>query len=184
MKGKNLFNLLTIFLLLSCGDKRDKITGMGEVNRPPVKFNEELKLLADGKLYTSESIVKNHMGKKKIISIVDGVCMKCVLYELNEADKIFQKITKTNKLGQVIYILNVTPLDSAFFLRHLEPSIKVQGLLLWDNSYCFERTNDLLTANRNQRTFLLDERNNIILFGNPLYNPKLIEEYKKILEEN
>lgn len=123
------------------------------------------------------------MHKKKIVSIVDGVCMKCVINDLNQADILFREITKENILAQTIYVLNVPAADTIYFFRHFEPSIDVKGIILWDDAYTFETTNDLLTTDRNRRTFLLDKNNNIKFFGHPLYNSTIIEKYKSDLSE-
>ncbi|MCH7402746.1 hypothetical protein ACFOUP_05480 [Belliella kenyensis] len=168
------------FAMLACKRQNDKDTNSVSEDRS-VEFNESLLLMINGKLYDPDSVLINTIHKKKIVSIVDGVCMKCVINDLNQADLMFREITKENTLAQTIYVLNVPPADSAYFLRHFEPSIDVKGLMLWDHGYTFENTNDLLTADRNLRTFLLDENNFIKFFGHPLYNSKLIEKYKSEL---
>ncbi|MCH7399043.1 hypothetical protein MM236_13645 [Belliella sp. DSM 107340] len=165
------------FIFFACHRKNDKASDL-IIDRPAVEFNRNLKLLISGKLYDPDSILTQFMPKKKIISIVDGVCMKCVINDLNQADMLFREITEENTLAQTIYVLNVPPADSIYFLRHFEPSIDVKGIILWDDGYTFENSNDLLTADRNLRTFLLDGKNKIKFFGHPLYDPKLIEKYK------
>lgn len=174
---------MTILILLFACESKKGGTSLAVPERSAVNFNPELKYLFKGKLYAADSILSQIINKKKIVSIVDGVCMKCVINDLNQADSIFQKITKDNILAQTIYVLNVPPSDSAYFKRHIEPHIDVNGLVLWDEGYTFENTNELLTADRNLRTFLLDENNNIKFFGHPLYNPTLIEKYKNELND-
>ncbi|MCH7411055.1 hypothetical protein MM239_16740 [Belliella sp. DSM 111904] len=178
---KFLLLMVVISTCLVCNKKKENTTFLSEHDHPAVNFNQGLKLLIRGKLYDPDSILDQFIHKKKIVSIVDGVCMKCVINDLNQADLMFREITKENTLAQTIYVLNVPPADSAYFLRHFEPSIDVKGLILWDHGYTFENTNDLLTADRNLRTFLLDENNFIKFFGHPLYNSKLIEKYKSDL---
>ncbi len=173
------FFILPILLIFACEGKQNSPSNL-KIGRSAVQFNVGLRLLSNGMLVSVDSVLSTYKGKKKIVSIVDGICMKCVINDLNQADEVFQQITASKK---VIYILNVTSADSAYFIANLEPLIKVKGHILWDDSYSFENTNGLLSSDKNLRTFLLDEQNNIKLIGNPLYNPDLVERYKEAFEE-
>lgn len=181
--GKSLILIIILSTFLACNTKKEDTTSLIESYRPIVNFNQGLRSLKSGKLYDPDTILTQFMHKKKIVSIVDGVCMKCVINDLNQADLLLREITEENTLAQTIYILNVPPADSVYFLRHFEPAIDVQGIILWDNGYTFENTNDLPTADRNLRTFLLGTKNRIKFFGHPLYNPKLIEKYKSEIKK-
>ncbi|TAJ11014.1 hypothetical protein DMA11_18430 [Marinilabiliaceae bacterium JC017] len=66
---------------------------------------------------------------------------------------------------------------------HFEPIIRASGVVLWDDSYNFERHNALLTPDRNLRTFMVDKSNRIVQYGNPILNPEVLNEYKKKILE-
>ena len=55
--------------------------------------------------------------------------------------------------------------------------------VLLDTLREFEKLNPHLPKNRALHTFLLDENNNVILVGSPLYNKKIEEMFYKIVEE-
>ena len=121
--------------------------------------------------------------KTKIISIIDGNCMKCILNQLNKIDSTFNSIMLGDD-NLVIFILNVSKEDSVYFMRHLQPAIKATGIILWDNDFNFERQNHLFTPKVNLRTFMINNENKIIQYGNPIMNPDVIFEYQEKLEMN
>ena len=116
----------------------------------------------------------------KIISIIDGNCMKCIITQLNKLDSIFNDILHDKK-STLIFILNVHPDDSVFFMNNLQPAINASATILWDNNYNFERTNDLFTPDINLRTFMVNENNKIIQYGNPILHPNILSKYSEKL---
>lgn len=143
-----------------------------------ITFPDPLYLLENGKLLPIDSIKEEIAPKSKLISIVDGVCMKCIVGQLNNLDSLFNSIIIDQTSSIVVFILNVSPRDSAFFMKELLPYIHAKGILLWDNDYNFEKKNKLITRDINLRTFLVNDENRIILFGNPNYNPKILNTYQ------
>jgi len=130
----------------------------------------------DTTLYTLE-------GKLKVISIIDGICMTCIIEQLNKMDMIFSEIMKNKTNTQMVFILNVHSRDSSYFIHNLQPAIQAKGIILWDSNYNFETVNQLFTPDINSRTFLLDRENKIILYGNPIMKPELLIKYKEKLEQ-
>lgn len=124
----------------------------------------------------------NHLKQNKIISIIDATCVKCIYDQLNKMDSIFQTINHT-KNSLVIFILNVPASDSAYFILNIRPSIKAKGIILLDNRYAFEGRNNLFTTEASLRTFLTNNENKIILYGNPIANPALIPLYRNRMAE-
>ncbi|AFL82848.1 hypothetical protein Belba_0179 [Belliella baltica DSM 15883] len=176
-----LFFSLSIWV--SCSEKKNDSTYYKFDKYPRIEFNENLKLLIEGELCDFDFSNLTFLNKAKIISIVDGFCMKCVINEINQRDILLQEITKNDSLGQVIFIMNVSKEGSVMFLKHFEPLINVKGLILWDDEYNFENKNNLLTSDKKLRTFLIDHNNQIKIMGDPIYNTDLIKEYKMILQE-
>lgn len=130
-----------------------------------------------------DSFITKTKNKAKIISIIDGNCVKCIVMQMNKIDSIFNSIMH-NKSQSLIFVLNVNKEDSIFFMRNLQPIIDVKNTILWDNAFNFEFQNELLSYDLNDRIFMVNKENKIILVGNPLMYPDLILEYKEKLIED
>jgi len=146
-----------------------------------ISFSDKL-LVLNGKEFQSVDSFNNETeGKTKIISIVDGNCMKCVINQLNYIDSLFYSILNDSD-NILIFILNVNNRDSVYFMRNLQPAIKAKGTILWDNNYNFERENMLFTPELNLRTFMINSENKIIYYGSPVIDSNIIYEYQEKLE--
>ncbi len=140
-------------------------------------FPNSLLQLKNGKCVSLTTFRQDLKGKRKVVTIIDATCRKCIIGQLNKTDSLFGELLK-GTATQMVFVLNVNPADSLYFMTTLYPDVKAKGLLLWDNGYHFETDNDILTEHVTRRTFLLDENNKIIQVGNPLYNAKLLAKYK------
>ncbi len=79
--------------------------------------------------------------------------------------------------------INIIPICASCddtFIYALYKSNDINIPCIWDNRKEFEKYNTL-PNNPLYHTFLLDENNKILLMGTPLYNPKLWQNYKKII---
>jgi len=146
-------------------------------------FPNSLLKLNGTQFQRTDSFLSEIEDKLKIISIIDGNCMKCFVNQLNKIDSTFNSIMPGDD-NLVIFILNVSKEDSVYFMRHLQPAINATGIILWDNNYNFERQNSLFTPKMNLRTFMVNKKNKIIQYGNPIMNPDVIFEYQEKLEMN
>lgn len=172
-----------IICIHSCSSNRNEYTDhqfSDTLLLKEIHFPNSLRELRDGQLFDIEQLLYNLEDKRKVVSIIDANCMKCVISQLNVLDSIFKSIIISD--DAMIFILNVTPIDSAHFVNTLLPEIDAIGFLLWDNDYIFERENNLLTPDVNLRTFLLDTSNTIVLYGNPILYPDVIYDYKMKLQ--
>jgi hypothetical protein len=177
-----LFSIMFIFA--SCSDKHKKtnhIITSDTLLSKTIQFPGSLFILNRPNLQNIDSFILKTKGKTKIISIVDGTCMDCIINNLNKTDSIFNSIF-LNENDMMIFILNVSKRDSVFFARNLLPAIDADGIILWDNNYNFERQNKLFSSSMNLRTFMLNDKNQIIQYGNPILNPSVIIEYKEKLQ--
>ena len=190
MKKIGLYSLLVFFVIIvftSCkyqdsNNNNNNITTDTLLTKTIIFPNSLLKL--NGTQFQKIDSFKSEVEyKTKIISIVDGNCRKCIVNQLNNIDSIFNSILLDDD-NLLIFILNVNKEDSAFFMRNLRPEIKATGIILWDSNYNFERQNNLFTVNRNLRTFMINNENKIIQYGNPIMNPDVIFEYQEKLEMN
>lgn len=118
--------------------------------------------------------------KMKIISIIDAGCMKCIMNQLNKIDSTFNSIMFGDE-SILIHILNCSREDSIFFMNNLQPAINATGTILWDTDFYFEKQNHLFSSNINSRTFMVNNENEIIQYGNPLLKPDVIFKYQEKL---
>ena len=182
----NIFFILIISVFMSMGacSNREKKNGNNSADSlltKTISFPKTLLQLDENKIKKIDSFNAATKGKRKIISIIDGNCSKCIINQLNNIDSIFNKLIINKNSSELIFILNVQSKDSAYFMQNLRPLIDARGIILWDNNYNFERKNKLFTKNYNLRTFMTNPKNRIIQYGNPLMNPELIYEYKEKL---
>ena len=141
-----------------------------------IVFPSSLFQLQADELIPVDEVLKDIEGKTKIVSIIDGDCMKCIISNMNVQDSLFHTIILDSD-QQMIFILNVRPADSSYFMRNLQPAIRVQGIVLWDNDFNFEAVNALFTPDVNLRTFMVNSSDSLVMYGNPLINPDLLQEY-------
>lgn len=144
-----------------------------------IRLPEELCLLEGTRLFNSATCRVDLTQKKKVISIVDATCPTCILGQLNRTDSLFHTFLDSSQ-AVLLFVLNVNSEDSTSFMVSMQPLITAKGLIFWDSNYYFETLNDLFTPDLSRRTFLLDEENEIILVGNPLFDPKLLSNYKTL----
>jgi len=179
----NIILILFCFSLISCkvSDDGDNISHTTSWIGRKVEFPQEL-LLLNGTKFLPYKKLKNQLLKgETVVSIVDASCTSCILDHLNRTDSLFQHLR--DEEDNVIFILNVKRNDSASFMVSIRPFIKAKGYILWDSNYYFERSNDVITSSIINRTFLLNTYGEIILIGNPLYQPDLMDVYRKALKD-
>ncbi len=171
-----------IIIITSCKYQDNNTTNnisTDNLLKKTIVFPNSLLKLDGTQFQKIDSFISEIEDHVKIISIIDGSCIKCIVYQLNRIDSIFNCILPPVDDNILIFILNVHKEDSVYFMRYLQPSIKATGVILWDNNYNFERQNKLFTSNMNLRTFMINNENKIIQFGNPVMHPDLISEYQE-----
>ena len=146
-----------------------------------IVFPKSLFVLEGTESSKIDAFLKEIKGKSKIISIIDGTCIKCVINQLNCEDSVFNSIIDDSD-KQMIFILNVNKKDSVYFMRNIQSALNAKGVILWDNNYNFERKNKLFTPDLNLRTFMTNSENRIVYYGNPALYPELIYEYQEMFE--
>ena len=183
MKNNALYSLaifVLIVIIASCRHQHSNSnnTTLDTLLTKTIIFPNSLLKLNGTQFQKTDSFIFKTEDKTKIISIIDGNCMKCIVYQLNRIDSIFNSILLDDNDNVLIFILNVNEEDSAYFMRNIEPAIEATGVILWDNNYNFERQNNLFTTNLNLRTFMINDENRIIQYGNPIMHPCVISEYQ------
>lgn len=180
-----LFLSVLPFVFFSCvNTKKSDDGGIADtLLSKTIIFPNSLIQLNGAEFQNINSFTTQNSGKTKIISIIDGACMKCIINQMNKLDSVFSNILIDSD-NIMVFVLNVSKQDSTFFMRNLQPSINAKGFILWDNNFNFERENNLFTPDINLRTFMVNPENRIIQYGNPLMHPDVIWEYKAKLENN
>lgn len=166
----------------SCKNKNnDKSVTADTLLSKRISFPDNLFLLKNTQLIRPDSSILQINNRIKVISIIDGNCVKCIVMQLNKLDSLFKPLlSKTD--GVYITILNVHKQDSSYFMHNIQPLINSSGIILWDNNYNFESQNKLFTAHKNLRTFMVNTQNKIIQYGNPIMYPEILSEYRKKIE--
>jgi hypothetical protein len=80
---------------------------------------------------------------------------------------------------QMAYIVT-TPYPD-YFLKVFYPEIKHGGILLIDDSDSFHSLNNLKYSQAHLNTFLVDSTFSIMLQGDPLVMPGMLERYEKAI---
>ncbi len=170
---------LLIGIFASCNYERsNKNDALDPLLVKTISFPNSVLELSGNHLRKIDSFLVETKNQEKIISIIDGNCMKCIINQLNKIDSIFASIIPDDDV-LMLFVLNVHKEDSASFMLNMQPAIKAKGRILWDDAYNFELENDLLTTDLNKRTFMVNKDNKVIQFGNPIISPDAVFEYKK-----
>lgn len=88
---------LSIIFLAACKYQNRKESSIISRNlfTKKIFFPNCLLELKDHKFEKIDSFLYETKGKKKIISIIDGTCMKCIVNQLNKIDSAFNHIQAT-----------------------------------------------------------------------------------------
>lgn len=148
-----------------------------------ISFPRSLSPINNQTAYSLDSFMLDVNNKPKIVSIIDGTCSACIINFLNGFDHLVGSLLPADSNVELVFILNVSTADSAYFMRNMHPEINTRGKILWDNNFNFERENNLFTPDQSLRTFMVDKNNRIIIYGNPLMEPKLLAAYKEKIEQ-
>ena len=135
MKNNALYSLaifVLIVIIASCRHQHSNSnnTTLDTLLTKTIIFPNSLLKLNGTQFQKTDSFIFKTEDKTKIISIIDGNCMKCIVYQLNRIDSIFNSILLDDNDNVLIFILNVNEEDSAYFMRNIEPAIEATGVIL------------------------------------------------------
>ncbi|TAJ11006.1 hypothetical protein DMA11_18390 [Marinilabiliaceae bacterium JC017] len=151
----NWISLIMLLLLMSCGLEK---------STECIKDNFGKKIFFPKDIYRHSK--SDLSGRVKIISCVNGDCPDC----LDEMKLLAEKFH-----DNIIFIIHVSEIVGLEYYLDMN-GLEITYYLDCNNSFVLK--NDLL-GNRNIQTFLLDENNEIILVGNPLFNEELTKLYQR-----
>jgi hypothetical protein len=128
--------------------------------------------------YSGVPNVSNGIAKKfKLVTYIDSTtCGECAFRLVKEWDELLKEIPETSDVG---FIPIIYPSDREE-IRGLLGLFRIEWPLLYDTNNKFLTENKLQVRSRN-KTFLLDEKNRIIVIGEPLKAPALWSVYKEAM---
>jgi hypothetical protein len=115
----------------------------------------------------------NPLSKKiKIVTIINGSCAHCI-----DELKIWKTYMKTIDTSQVGFVYLIQSEDDLFTFKELNRDyIKLPYPYFYDINKSITKANKL-TDKKTYHTFLLNNKNEVILVGNPNKNEKLLKQY-------
>jgi hypothetical protein len=117
----------------------------------------------------------NFFDTYKIVTYINGDCGSCVM-QINSWQRVLNMLKYNNK-AKFIPIIYTT--DINLFKRKMAPKIKISHPFYFDFKDEYITINKLYKYNEQFYTFLLNDNNQVILVGNPVYSPKLMKLYKE-----
>lgn len=142
----------------------------------PIKFSlptEEI-MIQD----QNEKKINPLLKKLKIVTFINGDCGDCVL-ELKEWKKYMSKLP----IEEVGFLFIVYSSDNLFTFKILNrDEIKLSYPYFNDSGMTVKKRNNI-SKFKSKQTFLLDEKNNIIHYGNPTSSLEQSRKYEEIIAE-
>lgn len=167
--------VLSCLLLVACGERDSRL-----VKEARSLYGKRIVLPSEYESISYSGIpnVGNEIAKKfKIATYIDSIsCGDCAFRLVKEWDKLLKDIPATADVG---FIPVIYPSDREE-IRRLLGLFEIEWPLLYDIRDEFLTKNKLEVLARN-KTFLLDEKNRIIVIGEPLNAPALWSVYKKAM---
>lgn len=174
-------SLLIMFFILSCGNKKALDKDLELIQSSPVQLPlENMKCLMNGK----DTILDNFDDcKMKLIIYTDStVCSPCALNELYLWNRI---ISTTNVYGAKLkyYFIFAPKQEEVDMIKFMLKINSFYYPVFIDMTHAFSDKNPHLPSNTLLHTFLLDERNEVIMVGSPLQNADINGIFHQMLKE-
>ena len=119
-----------------------------------------------------------YASKKKIVTFINGDCFSCV-----EDLMMWEQLISDFDLKDVIFVFYIY-IDPDQFEPVRKYTLKsgFSSVILIDKDNKFAQSNNIPITNKLLQAMLLDEANNTLVFGNPIYSSDLLQLYKTKLE--
>ena len=182
---KNILILLVIvFTSISCSDKAKITKAIEKLQSQPIVLpTDEMKIVN-----TRDSVFRDFShAELKLVVYTDSLeCTSCAMNRMYEWEDIVALDTTYSNRIKFYFIFSPKHKNLKFTTRKLKAGILSYPSFL-DKSVKFLKDNPSIPNDRRLHSFLLDEKNNIILVGNPNENERIkktfIKEVKKRLEQ-
>lgn len=182
---KPLFNLFIIFsciLLFACDPSKDKIEKEIELMKSAqicIPF-DKMQICKKDSSFSDSCLWKN--AKLKLIHYIDSSqCTSCYMKKIEEKYNELYRLEKdTKNQFSSIFIIEQRGTDNNY-QNHIS---KLFSLTMYvDTSRIFAKENPNIPSESMYHTFLLDENNNVIFVGNPLFNEEVHKVFFRIVNE-
>ena len=177
-------NILIIFLftiiIVSCNSNSKLFEDLSLFKKEPVNLTKKSKLIISG--VDTKNFYNMERGLKYIIYKDSLGCTSCAINSMYLWDEFIEYAKLYNDRLKYYFIYSPSKNE----LKNIEFILKNGNFnypILLDTLGEFEKINPHLPKNKVLHTFLLDENNNVILVGDPLYNRKIKKMFYKIVEE-
>lgn len=173
----NILIVVILVLLCTCNNIQKE---MELLSSRPIILPDTL-----SNFYTSKEVgyINSSIPLMKLIIYIDSSeCASCSIKQISEWNSIIDSVLRISNKINFYFILTPKKIN----LSSVKRTLIAEGFnypVLLDTLGKFEGSNPHLPKNRALHTFLLDENNNVILVGSPLYNKKIEEMFYKIVEE-
>lgn len=182
---KTIFKLFVFFnglLLFACEPAKDKIRkNIEEMQSTQIVFplDEMQHCKRDSSL--SDSCLWKYAKLKLVHYIDSSQCTSCYMKKIDEKYNELYRLEKdTKNQFSSIFIIEQRGNDDNY-KKHIS---KLYSLTMYvDTMHVFAKMNLKIPQEPMYHTFLLDENNNVILVGNPLFNAEVHKVLKHIVKE-
>lgn len=168
---------LVIFCVVSCNFKK------GPENIIPEMVGKRVALedLTSFWMGRDSLYLKTDSSLVKLIVFYDSTaCQSCRVKTMFEWESFIEMEKKTN--GKFVFMPVFSPSKNEYeqFLRLLAIS-RFKHHVWVDSSGSFLRNNKFLPEDKFYYAFLVDESNSILIVGDPIVNPNLVQLYDKVI---
>ena len=178
-KMKKTINLLLIIItslsgflcLVSCSENHDIEEKISSLQSQPIKLC--LDEMRCRNKYGDTIVVDSVKPLYRMVVYVDSsACSPCTLDKMYVWNESIKKARRQGSMLKHVFIVAPKPeqIEDAYL------SIESNGLdspIYVDTAYAFRKANPHLPEERMYHSFLLDEKDSVVIVGNPIENPKI-----------
>ena len=168
----------------------------GACDNDKVAFKDKIALLQSNALYlpldsmncvaanNGDSVIRKNdfVGMKLVVYTDTAACSSCVLNKMYKWNGLLKKLEVYGDLFQVYFIFRPLPKDIDSFYMAIRRFSSSYPIYL-ESLGMFERVNPQIPSDVYMHTFLLDNENNVLLVGNPIWNEKIEALFWRTVEE-
>lgn len=134
---------------------------------------------------TNDDMIQNCTSKYKLIVYTDSVgCTPCLVSRMTDWKDVTQEFFFDScRSVKLIFVFSPQQSNVQRLKEAIENSTSDWAVYI-DTAYVFQQENKQIPVNNRFHTFLLNEKNEILCVGNPLYNERIREICKNIIKEN
>ncbi len=175
------FLLLLILLFFACGNRQKIAAELSKLQSKSIILPKQSRLAIHGKDTVLMDFMKD--GQLKLLIYADSSgCSPCAINKMFLWDNLIEYSKEYKGDLRFYFIFSPRKRDEKEVQIALINNAFDYPVLI-DTLGEFEKLNSHLPKDKALHTFLLDENNNVIWVGNPLYNKMIRKMFYKIVEE-